>query len=282
MGISGATVNDVRDDGAAAEEPDTDRSGRPRSDGAPITLQGPTGSGGASLTPAGGDVPGSCFEVPPARPVFVDTTGRRGRTWRRTGVVTALCCAAYATTVAAALVGGDSNAPYLQLPRMMGLEREVDEQSARSRDEERAAPVAEPVPTAPGPAAPGPGVSGQALSDPADPSAAVGVHVPQPLEVSADPVGIPVAAGRPAAPAPGGQVAAPPASGGGTQSGESAQGATEKPSSPAPEGGSGSGSEEATGGGDDAHGHEADGTASPGGPLGDLLGGLLGGLLGSP
>lgn len=276
MGISGATVNGVRE-GAAAERAENPRSGRSRSDDVPATPQGPAGAGGAPSAPAGGDVPGSGLEAPPARPVFVDTTGRRGRTWRRTGVVAALCCTAYATTVATALVGGDSHAPYLQLPSVMGLEREVDQQSARSRDGARAAPAAEPVPAAPGPAAPG-----QAVSGPADPSAAVGVHVPKPLEVSADPAGIPASAGRAAAPAPGAQVAAPPASGGAAaQGGESVQGATEKPSSPAPGGESGSGSEEAAGGGDEAPGHEADGTASPGEPLGDLLGGLLGGLLGS-
>lgn len=50
------------------------------------------------------------------RPVFVDASGRRSRTFRRFGWAVAVVCACYATTVAASLVGGSSSAPFLLIP----------------------------------------------------------------------------------------------------------------------------------------------------------------------
>ncbi|MEW1722682.1 hypothetical protein [Streptomyces sp. NPDC093109] len=49
-------------------------------------------------------------------PVFVDESGRRSKKLRRAGWVVAIACACYAMTVVAALVGGDSNAPWLPIP----------------------------------------------------------------------------------------------------------------------------------------------------------------------
>ncbi|MFD6992302.1 hypothetical protein [Streptomyces sp. NPDC059943] len=48
--------------------------------------------------------------------MFVDASGRRGRTLRRFGWAVTIVCACYATTVAASLVGGDSGAPFLRIP----------------------------------------------------------------------------------------------------------------------------------------------------------------------
>lgn len=48
--------------------------------------------------------------------MFVDTSGRRSRTFRRFGWAVAIVCACYATTVAASLVGGSSGAPFLRIP----------------------------------------------------------------------------------------------------------------------------------------------------------------------
>lgn len=46
-------------------------------------------------------------------PVFVDESGRRSKKLRRIGWVLAAACACYAITLAAALVGGDSSAPWM-------------------------------------------------------------------------------------------------------------------------------------------------------------------------
>ncbi|MFF1420594.1 hypothetical protein [Streptomyces sp. NPDC058280] len=50
------------------------------------------------------------------RPVFVDASGRRSKKFRRAGWVVAIACACYAMTLVAALVGGNSSAPWLQIP----------------------------------------------------------------------------------------------------------------------------------------------------------------------
>nr|WSS65922.1 hypothetical protein OG284_34070 [Streptomyces sp. NBC_01177] len=177
MGIAGATVSDVRDTPDAPDAPDTPEAGA---------------------------------VAPSARPVFVDTTGRRSRTWRRAGAVTALCCVCYATTVAASLVGGDSSAPFLQLPRAMGLERGTGEPSAPAEDADRTASATGPALGAPGPVSPGPVAPG-----PARPSVAVLPVPPQPLEQAfAHPGANAGPSAPPVRPQPSG-----PASGGGAQTG---------------------------------------------------------------
>ncbi|MGW0772527.1 hypothetical protein ACWD01_02480 [Streptomyces sp. NPDC002835] len=46
-------------------------------------------------------------------PVFVDESGRRSKKLRRIGWVLAAACACYAITLVAALLGGDSSAPWM-------------------------------------------------------------------------------------------------------------------------------------------------------------------------
>ncbi|ROQ68867.1 hypothetical protein EDD93_3349 [Streptomyces sp. 840.1] len=101
---------DMRGDRAVREERDRDRA----------TVPPVAGTG----EPAGPAVRGSGPVARGSGPVFVDATGRRSRTWRRAGVITALVCSCYATTVVATLIGGDSSAPFLELPRAMGMTRE--------------------------------------------------------------------------------------------------------------------------------------------------------------
>ncbi|WP_258198822.1 hypothetical protein [Streptomyces sp. A244] len=50
------------------------------------------------------------------RPVFVDESGRRSRRYRRIGMAVALSCGAYAVVIAATLMSGNSNAPWLPVP----------------------------------------------------------------------------------------------------------------------------------------------------------------------
>lgn len=48
-------------------------------------------------------------------PVFVDESGRRGKTLRRFGWVLAAVCVCYAVTLVVAVLGGNSSAPFLPL-----------------------------------------------------------------------------------------------------------------------------------------------------------------------
>ncbi|MDX3239555.1 hypothetical protein PV392_28480 [Streptomyces sp. ME03-5709C] len=52
----------------------------------------------------------------PERPVFVDTSGRRGRKLRRIGWIIGAICVGYAAVVAVSLAGADSRAPWLMIP----------------------------------------------------------------------------------------------------------------------------------------------------------------------
>ncbi|MFD7444167.1 hypothetical protein [Streptomyces sp. NPDC059909] len=49
-------------------------------------------------------------------PVFVDESGRRSKKFRRLGWVLVIACACYAITLVVALIGGNSNAPWLLIP----------------------------------------------------------------------------------------------------------------------------------------------------------------------
>ncbi|MFB6981804.1 hypothetical protein [Streptomyces scopuliridis] len=62
--------------------------------------------------PAGG---GPLAEEP-EKPVFVDSSGRRSRKLRRAGWVVAAACACYAMTLVVSVIGGNSSAPWLQIP----------------------------------------------------------------------------------------------------------------------------------------------------------------------
>ncbi|MFS0696251.1 hypothetical protein [Streptomyces nitrosporeus] len=48
-------------------------------------------------------------------PVFVDESGRRGKTYRRLGWFLAAVCAVYAVTLVVAVLGGNSSAPWLPI-----------------------------------------------------------------------------------------------------------------------------------------------------------------------
>lgn len=48
-------------------------------------------------------------------PVFVDESGRRSKTYRRLGWLLATICAVYAVTLVAAVLGGNSSAPWLPI-----------------------------------------------------------------------------------------------------------------------------------------------------------------------
>lgn len=49
-------------------------------------------------------------------PVFVDASGRRSKKFRRAGWILAAVCACYAVTLVVALMGGNSSAPWLNIP----------------------------------------------------------------------------------------------------------------------------------------------------------------------
>lgn len=55
-------------------------------------------------------------------PVFVDETGRRGRTFRRIGITVGLACAAYAVVIVGTLLSGNAGAPWLPVPGQKGDE----------------------------------------------------------------------------------------------------------------------------------------------------------------
>ncbi|MFD8915411.1 hypothetical protein [Streptomyces sp. NPDC059575] len=55
-------------------------------------------------------------EARPDGPVFVDESGRRGRTVRRIGLAVAVACAGYAVVIVATLLSGSSDAPWLPVP----------------------------------------------------------------------------------------------------------------------------------------------------------------------
>ncbi|WP_327111565.1 hypothetical protein OG206_02160 [Streptomyces sp. NBC_01341] len=270
MGIRGATAGDVQGEGAE----DTG-DGRPavhhRSADAAQTLRRSVESAECAAAAVPGDGVSAPDAVRSGRPVFVDATGRRSRTWRLAGTATALYCACYATTVGIALIGGDSSAPFLQLPRAMGLERGGGEKPAASEDEGRAAPAGDPVPRASTPAA----------RDRAHPSAAGRSADPLRVEASSDPADIRVADARPAVPPAGPRDSAMPSDGGAQDGTGGTEPASNSPSpAPGTGGQSGPGVPPADGGGGTPD-PEDDGDASAsGGPIGDLLGGLLGGLLG--
>ncbi|MFI5757421.1 hypothetical protein [Streptomyces sp. NPDC051569] len=50
------------------------------------------------------------------RPVFVDASGRRSKKFRRAGWAVSLACACFAATVVVSIIGGNSSAPWLQIP----------------------------------------------------------------------------------------------------------------------------------------------------------------------
>lgn len=194
--------------------------------------------------------------------MFVDASGRRGRTFRRFGWAVTIVCACYATTVAASLVGGDSGAPFLRIPGVSEGVAEAAEPEAESVAEQ---PSWEPtIPNGTLPADWG-RVAGvvppSATADPAGPVRPAGEReVPD----GRDEEGGAVADTAPARPVPG---ATPPAAG-------SAGGDTGTP--PADP------RDETATGPDGVDGTETDPPAGEPEGNGNPVDGLLGGLLGLP
>ncbi|MFF4019158.1 hypothetical protein [Streptomyces sp. NPDC001843] len=98
----------------------------------------------------------------PDGPVFVDASGRRSRTFRRLGMFVGIACAAYAVVIAATLLSGSSDAPWLPVPGQKENKpagqvdiSPVPADPARPSGRVGAAPGTRPTP----PAAPAPGGS---------------------------------------------------------------------------------------------------------------------------
>ncbi|MFI7383067.1 hypothetical protein [Streptomyces sp. NPDC049813] len=115
-------------------------------DGAGRRLGGAAAGAAARAGKPGGR--GGAKEVP----VFVDDSGRRGRTFRRVGVLMGVACAVYAVVIAITLLSGNSAAPWLPMPD--GRAGQVDTKPLTPAD-------TAPAPTEPG-GAPDPGASGSA------------------------------------------------------------------------------------------------------------------------
>ncbi|NYV75214.1 hypothetical protein [Streptomyces sp. UH6] len=94
-------------------------------------------------------------------PVFVDSSGRRSRRFRRLGALIGLVCAVYAVAIVVTLLSGNSSAPWLPVP----------EQKQRG-----GAPAEQPEPTplsgeaAPSPSGTGPATDGVATDQVPEPS----------------------------------------------------------------------------------------------------------------
>ncbi|MEV6263899.1 hypothetical protein AB0M42_24525 [Streptomyces sp. NPDC051784] len=265
MGIRGAVVDEKRETGARPNG----HGGTGEARGCRVTADVAM----ADVSPADETAPGRTSRNPePSNgPVFVDATGRRGRTWRRAGTITAICCACYATTLVASLVGGDSTAPFLRLPRAMGLDPDATPGTAEG-DGRTPSPATEQ----------GGGATGKKPRP-----ATTATVAPEPRGASADPAAVPLIDPVPSvasteapvdapSPAPGSRGGTPepsaPATGTEGGTGTKGPGAGARPDSPAP-----APSEEGT----STEGPDGEGTSGARGPLGTLVGGLLDGLLGS-
>ncbi|MET4921650.1 hypothetical protein P3L51_04620 [Streptomyces sp. PSRA5] len=124
------------------------------------------------------ELPGRTTEVPgiPAAraadssdgPVFVDASGRRSKKLRRLGWVLAIASACYAVALGAALIGGSSSAPWLQIP---GVSDKRDSQKVEIQPPPSDRPTAVATPGAPGV---DPGPSGSVPGSPSAPDASTG------------------------------------------------------------------------------------------------------------
>ncbi|MGW4226143.1 hypothetical protein ACWEG1_22110 [Streptomyces bauhiniae] len=139
------------------------------------------------------------------RPVFVDESGRRSRTFRRLGLLVAGLCAGYAVVIGVTLLSGSSDAPWLPVPQK--------EDKPASRVD------SSPVPSASAPAAPGgggrPGTG--TGTEPAAPGTAPATVAAVPVPGRGSPAATGTTAARPpAAASPTPRRSAPPAPGGGS------------------------------------------------------------------
>ncbi|MFJ9035481.1 hypothetical protein ACIRF8_02645 [Streptomyces sp. NPDC102406] len=115
---------------------------------------GPGGSVGTLGVPVGGK---EGKEVP----VFVDDSGRRGRTFRRVGVAMGLACAVYAVVIVLTMLWGNSSAPWLPMPK----------EPADKVDTKPLLPVESSTPSISPGTTPGPSVSGTAPGSAVTPGA---------------------------------------------------------------------------------------------------------------
>lgn len=76
-------------------------------------------------------------------PVFVDASGRRSKKLRRLGWVLAIASACYAVALVASLMGGNSSAPWLQIPGV-GDKRDSDKVEIQPPPKDRPTVVATP------------------------------------------------------------------------------------------------------------------------------------------
>ncbi|MEU9924560.1 hypothetical protein AB0H51_25275 [Streptomyces griseoluteus] len=137
------------------------------------------------------------------RPVFVDESGRRSRTFRRLGLLAAGLCAGYAVVIGVTLLSGSSDAPWLPVPRK--------EDKPASRVD------SSPVPSASAPAAPGGGGRAGSATEPAVPGTAPATVAAVPVTGRRSPAATGTTAARPpAATSPTPRRSAPPAPGGGS------------------------------------------------------------------
>lgn len=150
-------------------------------------------------------------------PVFVDESGRRGRTFRRIGITVGLACAAYAVVIVGTLLSGNAGAPWLPVPG------QKDDEPAGQVDTS-GEPSSSVTPTPPGFAAPG--LPGFTASGPASlpsgtgaaPSASGSATVPPSMSAAAPRPPLPSTSGRPSpvlsseppAPVPSTPAASPP------------------------------------------------------------------------
>ncbi|MFE7748046.1 hypothetical protein [Streptomyces sp. NPDC057428] len=141
--------------------------------------------------------------APSDGPVFVDESGRRGKTYRRVGWVLAAICAVYAVTLVVAVLGGNSSAPWLPLSGQ-------DEKNAE-KVEVRPAPSEEAVSATPGamPTASAP-VSGEPGAAPPPGASASGRPAVADASASASASAKPPRANTSSAPAPGNSASVPP------------------------------------------------------------------------
>ncbi|WP_345982249.1 hypothetical protein [Streptomyces sp. DSS69] len=155
--------------------------------------------------------------VPPGgseRPVFVDESGRRSKTYRRLGWVVASLCAAYAVTLVLAVLGGNSTAPWLPLSGPKE-EARAEEAEALPGPSESAGPSADdpaPAPGATGPAGtPEPDAFGSAAPSVTSITVPAGSGASTPsASASAQPPGPTTAGGGATKPAPTTSAAEPP------------------------------------------------------------------------
>lgn len=101
-------------------------------------------------------------------PVFVDASGRRSKKLRRLGWVLAIASACYAIALVAALIGGSSSAPWLQIP---GVSDKRDSDKVEIQPPPKDRPTVEATPGAGGL---GPSPSGSVSGSPATPDASGG------------------------------------------------------------------------------------------------------------